>query len=411
MTHSGTLAPVAGAPARSILVDGRATLTADAPRGPLRVVHVGSFPPRACGIATYTRDVAESVALRLGVGYDVVAVEDERGAYRYERPPLGRIVRDEPGSYVEAARAVNRSGAQVVDLQHEYGLFGGPSGEDVLRFLERLGPRVVTTLHTTLPQPEPELRRVTQEIAARSAGLVVLAHSARDILEAHYGIPRAWVRVIPHGVPTFEPGEPVRRRAKERLGLAGRTVLSTFGLLGRGKGIEEALRALPAIVALDPTVVYVVAGATHPGVLREEGETYRESLRALVDELGLARHVRFDNRYLPYELVIRYLEATDVYVMAYHGRHQVVSGTLAYALGAGRAVVATPFTFAREVLPGGRGLLVPFADAPAIANAVCRLLAQPEERAAIERRAYALGRRWQWPQVAGEYGLAFEQVA
>jgi len=355
--------------------------------------------------------VARAVARCAGADYQLIAVEDRAGAFDYARPVLARIARDDPGTGLRAAAAVNKSNADVVDLQHEYGLFGGPAGADLLGFLEHVRKPVVTTFHTALPDPDPTFRRVTREISARSARVVVLAQAGADILARHYGIERRHIHLIPHGVPNIRWGDDARRAAKARLGLDGRMVLCTFGLLGRGKGIEETLRALPAVIEADPSVVYVVAGVTHPAVVRHEGEAYRESLAALVAELGLSEHVRFENRYLRIDEIVRYLEATDVYIMAYYNPDQVVSGTLAYAVGAGRAVVATPFTYAREVLADGRGMIVPFADARALADAVRHLLTRPEERAAIERRAFAATRGWQWPRVGELYhGLCRDAI-
>jgi glycosyltransferase involved in cell wall biosynthesis len=240
---------------------------------------------------------------------------------------------------------------------------------------------------------------------------VVLAETAIGILERDYGVERRKVTVVPHGVPATPIGEDARDRAKRDFGLRGKTVLSTFGLLSRGKGIEETLRALPAIVAEHPDVVYVVAGATHPGVVRSEGESYRDSLHEMVADLDIGDHVVFLNRYLSLEDVVRLLVASDVYVMAYHNPDQIVSGTMAYALGAGRAVVATPFLYAKEVLAQGRGRIVPFRDSLAVSGAVRELLDRPEERAAMERRAFAYTRAWQWPAVGRRYAQIYREVA
>jgi glycosyltransferase involved in cell wall biosynthesis len=387
------------------IVPPRERLDARPPRRVERaaVVHVGSFPPRACGIATYTADVAEAVAGATGQPYAVVAADDGDGALRYGPQVMATLRLGDPASYVRAAGAVNAGDAAVVSIQHEYGLFGGPYGADLLLFLDHVQRPVVTTLHTTLPDPAPELRRITRALAARSARLVVLADSGAEILQRDYGIGGPKVRVVPHGVPTVPWGEPHRRAAKAAWGAQDRLVLSTFGLLGRGKGIEEAILALPHIVARHPSVLYLVAGRTHPGVLRHEGEAYRNELQARVRSLGLSGHVRFEDRYLALEEIVQLLLATDVYLMAYQHRDQVVSGTLAYALGAGRAVVATPFTYAAEVLPPDRGVLVPFGNAPAIARAVSGLLAQPERRAALEAAAYRLGCSWRWPRIGQRY--------
>jgi glycosyltransferase involved in cell wall biosynthesis len=381
-----------------------------APPRPPKVIHVGSFPPRACGIATYTRDVAAAVMHNTSLSGRVIAVEDVAGAYPYGRRVVGRIVQGDRLSYRAAARIVNRSDADVVSLQHEFGLFGGPAGAWLLDFLDAVDRPVVATLHTTLPNPDPDVLRTTRAIAERSARLVVLARTGVDILARVYGVDPQRIEVIPHGVPTIRFGEAARRAAKERLALGGRTVLSTFGLIGAGKGIEDVIRAMPAIAAEDPRALYLVIGATHPTVVRHEGERYREMLVALAESLGVAEHVRFDNRYLSLREVVSYLEATDYYLMAYRNPDQIVSGTLAYALGAGRVAVATPFLYAREVLAGGRGVLVPFGEPTAIADAVVGLVRRPEERSAIEGRAYGYSRGWQWPSVGRRYVEAYERV-
>jgi glycosyltransferase involved in cell wall biosynthesis len=377
----------------------------------LRLVHIGSFPPRACGIATYTEDVAAALASAIRVPDHVVAVEDGDESLSYGRPLLARIQRDDEASYRAAAAAINASGATLVNLQHEYGLFGGDHGRYLLALLERLELPVVTTLHTTLPNPEVGLRDVTRRIARHSARLVVLARAGAEILTSDYGISPQHLDHIPHGVPPVPWGERYRRQAKADWAMTGRTVLATFGLIGRGKGIDDVIEALPRLVAADPSLLYVVAGRTHPGVVRHEGETYRAALEARVAELGLRAHVRFENRYLSRSEVVRLLQAAEVYLMAYHNPDQVVSGTLAYALGAGRAVVATPFTHAREVLAHGAGILVPFADSSAIAAAVECLITRPELRARIERTAYETARSWQWPNIGLRYAQLFREAA
>ncbi len=382
----------------------RAELTA------LDIAYVGSYPPRKCGIATFTHDLLTAIEEADSALSTVVAVNDRTGGYDYDWRVKVQIDRDDLASYIRAAQILNRMPIQLVNVQHEYGLFGGAWGDYLLLFYRRLERPVVTTLHTTLPNPDPTLRRVTREIALRSRQVVVLARAAVDILARDYGIPRRKIRVLPHGVPTVQRWSGLREQRKAEMGCAGRKILSTFGLINPNKGIEYVLRALPEVIEAHPEVLYLVIGETHPGVRYHSGESYRESLLELCRELGIEEHVAFVDRYLTRDDLVRYLELTDVYLMPYLNPHQIVSGTLAYALGAGKAVVATPFVYAREVLADGRGVIVPFRDSAAIARAVVELLGDPERLLALEERAYAYTRSWTWPAVGRQYLSLFREV-
>lgn len=384
-----------------------------------QVAILSSFPPRECGIATFTRDLMGAIEsaphlgnfARLTGGVPWVIAMNEAGqTYEYGSQVRTTIDRDTREQYRQAAEYVNASGrTQVVSIQHEYGLFGGEYGEYLLDFLDAVKRPVVVTMHTVLERPDPKLRLVTEQLINKSAAVVVLAESARAILETYY--PRAnldKVNFIPHGTPSVRR-EPTARYKRE-LGLDGYTVLSTFGLLGPDKGIEYAIRALPDIVARHPDVVYLVLGQTHPGQRKHAGESYREMLLSLVDELGLRDHVRFYNRYLSMTELLRFLQATDIYVMPYLNPHQIASGTLAYAVACGKAVVATPFVYAREMLGEGRGLLARFRDAPSIATAANDLLDTPALKEQVELAAYNHGRRMHWPAVGVSYGRLYRRV-
>lgn len=360
---------------------------------------LASYPPRECGIATFTFDLASAIPGR----WSVIAMDEPRGLRVYGPEVRRRIARDDPTQYVQAAEWVNRSDIGLINLQHEFGLFGGTRGEYLLRFLERVDCPVLTTLHTVLPSPDDVTRRVTRQLIDNSAGVVVQTQTALALLRRHYGSWGDKIAVIPHGIPAIPHSPAKRADMKKTLGLNGRTLLATFGLINPGKGIEYALRALPRVVARRPDLMYLVIGETHPGIRAQSGESYRRSLEALTRELGIQDHVRFVNRYLPLPEVIRYLTATDVYLMPYLEPNQIVSGTLAYALGAGRAVIATPFAYAREVLADDRGFLVPFRDSDAIGECVLRLLADEGYRQDMEARAYAYTRDWPWPEVARRY--------
>ncbi len=375
------------------------------------VAFLSSFPPRECGIATFTADLASAVDLARPQAppCQVIAINAPGRSYRYGPRVSWTIEQDSLESYRQAARTINNAPIQVVSIQHEYGLFGGEYGAYLLAFLRALTKPAVLTLHTVLEHPAPALRRVTEELAAHAAAIVVLAERARQILDEYYpAIDRAKVHFISHGTPAFRYESPTR--FKQELGLAGRTVLSTFGLLGPDKGIEYALAALPEVVRRHPDVLYLILGETHPVLRQQKGEAYRQMLEAKVAELGLQEHVRFENRYLTTEEVARFLQATDVYVIPYLNPYQIVSGTLSYAVACGKAIVSTPFVYAQELLSEGRGLLARFRDSASLAAAITTLLDRPELRAQIERAAYQYGLRMHWPGVGRAYARLFEQV-
>lgn len=365
---------------------------------------LASFPPRPCGIATFTADLAEAVdsASPLAQQSQVIAMNPGGSHYRYGPRVRWTIDRDDIQSYRRAAQALNRSRVQLVSIQHEYGLYGGEYGDYLLSFLRALDKPSLVTMHTVLECPEPAMRRVTEELVAEASAVVVLAERAKLILEEYYpGVDLEKVHFIPHGTPSVEykPTAPFKRT----LGLESRTVLATFGLLGPDKGIEYALAALPEIVKRYPDVLYLVLGETHPELRRHSGEAYREMLEAKVAELGLQQHVHFHNQYLNKMDLLHYLRATDIYVIPYLNPYQIVSGTLSYAVACGKTVVSTPFIHAQELLSEGRGLLARFRDSASLATAITTLLDQPELRARMEKAAYISGKRMHWPAVGRAY--------
>jgi glycosyltransferase involved in cell wall biosynthesis len=381
----------------------------------LRLGVLSTYPPREDGIATYTRDLLRAIRAADGATDPSVAAITEPGAH-YRYPPEVRhiIIQGEAGDYVAAMRALAGDGAQVLLLEHEFGLYG-----DLDPFLDLTPPLLaaaraaglplVTTLHTVHPEPHPRLRATLRRLCAQSAAVTVMAHTSAQPLRRVYGVDPARVAVIAHGVHAECDGD--HEEAQARLGVRGRTVLATFGLMHRNKGIDVALRALPAIVARHPGVVYLVAGETHPDVRQHEGEAYRDELVTLVAELGLGEHVRFMDRYLPLQEVFDVLRAADVYLLPYRDLTQASSGTLAYALGCGRAVVSTPFVYAQETLARGRGLLIEPESAASLAAAVNRLLEDGALRDDMRARALAYGREMTWARVGARFAALLRRVA
>jgi len=372
------------------------------------VAYVSTYPPRECGIATFTKDLVNAVdELHEFKSRIVVAINEKETIYNYDRRVKFQIERDSSEDYVQAARYVNSSKADLVNLQHEFGLFGGEWGEYVTMFLENLQKPVVTTLHTVIPDFELRGQTILKHIAHRSAAIVVITKTALQLLE-NYDIKRRKINVIPHGCPDvpFIASEKV----KPSLGLGGRIVLSTFGLINRGKGIEYAIKALPSIVEKEPRVIYIVIGETHPEVRKIEGERYRMKLMKLVDKLQLGRHVRFHNRFLSKLELMRYLQATDIYISPYITPNQVSSGTLVYALGVGRAIISTPYLHAREVLANGRGIFCKFRDPNSIAKSIDTLLRNEVLTRKMEKKAYEYSRRFVWSNVAKRYVGLFKQI-
>jgi len=318
-----------------------------------------------------------------------------------------RVRRDERADYVQAARALAAC-VDLVSIQHEYGIWGGDDGAYVLDFVRALNVPAVATLHTILRAPTLRQRTVLTELIAGVEATVVMSRSAAALLTSAYGVDPRRLDVIPHGVPNLPLADPAT--IKPTLGLEGRDVILSFGLLGPGKGYELAIDALPAVVAAHPTACFVVVGATHPGLLQREGEAYREGLVARVAALGMAGHVQFVDRFVGRVELTRWLEAADVFVTPYPNLEQIVSGTLSYAMCAGRAIVSTPYAYAAELLAGGRGILVPPGSPARFAAALNEVLGDDALRAATGRRAYEHSRRMIWSEVGAEYRRLFERV-
>jgi len=374
------------------------------------IIFTADYPPRQCGIATFTFDLRAAVASVAEEQYrcGVVAISDVPEGYRYPGDVRFEIRESMLADYRMAAEFVNISDAAVVSLQHEYGIFGGRYGSHVLAMLQGLRRPVVTTLHTVLKDPQDGQRRVLKEVCRLSSRVVVMAERAREFLTGIYDVDPGKIVLIPHGIPDVPFIDPAFY--KDKFGVEGRPVVLTFGLLGPGKGIEFVIRALPAVVKEFPDVVYMVVGATHPHVRRTGGEAYRNGLHQLARELGVERNVVFQNRFVELGELCEFLGAADAYVTPYLAEAQIVSGTLAYALGTGNAIVSTPYWYAQELLADGRGRLVPFKDPDAIAEQLLNLLGNDLERDAIRKRAYQHSRDMIWKVVGQNYLDVFEDV-
>lgn len=377
--------------------------------GPTHIAFIGNSLPRRCGIATFTTDLCHAVAAsRAGIETEIVAMTDHGHAYDYPCEVSIQIGDDRLEDYAHAAETLNAGGADVVSLQHEFGIFGGAAGSHILTLLSRLTMPVVTTFHTVLAEPAPAQRSAMNRIIEISSKIIVMAEKGRELLRSVYDVPADKIEIIPHGIPDFAFVEP--DAAKAKFGFSGRTVLLTFGLLSPNKGIEVMIDAMPSILKSQPDAVYVVLGATHPNLVRDQGEAYRESLVARVRQLGIEDHVVFLDRFVDKATLLDFISMCDVYVSPYLTEAQMTSGTLAYSFGLGKPVVSTPYWHAQELLADNRGILVPFGDARAIGREIAALLTDETRRQAMRKRAYATSRSMTWERTADRYLEVFEST-
>jgi glycosyltransferase involved in cell wall biosynthesis len=374
-----------------------------------RIAFIGNYMPRQCGIATFTTDLCEALAAEYaGTTCIALPVNDTEAGYDYPGRVRFELTEKDIESYRRAADFLNINNVDLVCLQFEYGIFGGKAGSHILALLRELRMPLVTTLHTILNKPDPDQRRVLEEVASLSDRLVVMSARGSEFLQEVYHVPREKIDLIPHGIPDVPFVDPSFN--KDLFGVEGKTVLLSFGLLSANKGIETVISALPAIVARYPDLVYIVVGATHPHVIQHEGETYRLSLQWLAQEKGVESHVIFYNRFVSLEELVEFISAADIYITPYLNVQQITSGTLAYTVGAGKAVISTPYWYAEELLSEGRGLLVPFRDPEALAERVISLLGNEAERHAMRKRAYMYGRAMIWPEVSRRYMESFDRA-
>ncbi|MFZ2492927.1 MAG: glycosyltransferase family 4 protein [Thermoanaerobaculia bacterium] len=372
-----------------------------------RVAFLGNHLPRKCGIATFTTDLSNAVAAAdPALDCFVLAMNDGGRHYQYPDRVRFEVPAGDIAAYARAADFLNVNAVDVISVQHEYGIFGGKAGGHVLSLLRALRMPIVTTLHTVLAKPDLHQRRAMDEIVLLSDRLVVMTSAGADLLRDVHGVPGEKVDVIPHGIPDVPFSG-----SKSRLGVEGRPVILTFGLLSPDKGLEYVIDALPAILAHYPETVYIVLGATHPHIIEYHGETYRLMLEERAKRLGVGGSVIFHNRFVSASELSEFLAAADFYVTPYLNPEQITSGTLAYALGAGKAVISTPYPYARELLAEGRGILVEWRDSPAIAAEIVGLMDDPEKNMAMRRSADAYGRNMRWPAVASAYLETFERAS
>ncbi len=372
-----------------------------------KIAFVGDHLPRKCGIATFTADLMSAVAIAHPQSQCFcVSVNDLKEGYDYPEVVRFEIEEQDLSSYLRAADFLNISNVDIVCLQHEFGIYGGPAGGHILAFLRELRMPVVTTLHTVLLEPRPDQRRVMKEILSLSTRVVVMAERGRQMLRDIYDAPAEKIDLIAHGIPDIGFVDPTY--FKDQFGVEGKIVLLTFGLLSPGKGIEYVLNALPEILKQFPDVVYICLGATHPNVLRDHGEAYRVSLEMLCKKSKIEKSVIFYNDFVELDALKEFIGAADLYITPYLNESQITSGTLAYTFGSGKAVISTPYWHAAELLAEDRGVLVPFADAPAIAREVISLLGDDTRRHAIRKAAYRMGREMIWSNIAQLYMSSFE---
>ena len=373
----------------------------------MNIAFLSTYPPRECGLATFTQDlVLQLIKIPAVSNTRIVAVSND--AIPYESIVMAELDQYGRSSYRETADRINRSKIDLLVVEHEYGIYGGESGEYLLELINHLKIPFVTTLHTVLSSPLEKQRKILHELGQKSEKMITMARNTVDLLVGVYGIDPAKIEVIHHGVPNIAMKS--RESLKKENGITGRPVISTFGLLGPGKGLEYGIDAIALVAKKQKDVLYLILGQTHPAIVKESGEAYRQGLEEKVRRLGLTDNVRFVNKYLTKEEIVRNLKMSDIYMTPYLNKDQAVSGTLAYAAGYGRVIVSTPYSYAREMLSGGRGLLTEFHDAGSIARQIEFVLSHPEEKLLMEQRTLEIGKTMMWKTVAEHYMALFTGI-
>lgn len=374
----------------------------------MTIINLGTYPPKQCGIATFSQDLRNGLEL-CGQKVEVISISDSSIPYQYGSEVKFTIRQEEKSDYYHAAQYINKqSQANMVIIQHEYGIFGGPDGEYILGLAKKLNKPYIVITHTVLPSPKRHPQSILHRLCSNAAAVVCMTKRSARLLSDMYSIPSSLIHVISHGVPEFTRNEPAE--LKEKYGLQGKTIISTFGLLGPGKGLEMGIKALVPLVKTYPDILYLILGQTHPVLKAREGESYRQMLQNLVNELGLQSHVRFVNKFLDDDELNDYLNLTDIYLSPYPNRDQAVSGTLAFAAGAGKAIVSTAYAYALEILGNGRGLLALENNPEQIAKLLGKIIANPSLKKSLEENAYQLGRTWSWPNIGRQYCSLFSAL-
>lgn len=372
-----------------------------------KIAFVGNYLPRHCGIATFTYDLYHAVANQYPQSeYLVTAITERNQSFDYPPEVRFEIIKQDINTYQKAADFLNFNNVDVVCIQHEYGIFGGVEGSHILALMRNLRMPIVTTLHTILSEPNPNQKRVMKDITSYSSRLITMTEKGKVFLKEIYDVSEEKIDLIPHGIPDMPFVDP--NFYKDRFGVEGKYVLLTFGLLSPGKGIEYVLKALPKVISKFPNLVYIVLGATHPNIIKEYGESYRMSLERLAHDLGIKKNVIFYNRFVDSEELKEFIGAADIYITPYLNKAQITSGTLSYSFGCGKAVISTPYWHAEELLSDERGVLVPFADSEAIADAIINLLENEPKRHSMRKKAYMLGREMVWSNIAHLYVSSFQ---
>jgi len=371
------------------------------------IAFLSTYPPRECGLATFTQDLVLQLNENQSTSKNrIIAVSN--ASFQYDDEVKLELLQNDRSSYIQMASKLNNSDIELLVIEHEYGIYGGERGEYLLELIYNLQIPFVTTLHTVLPKPDYKQRYIVNALGQKSKKIITMAKNTISILNNVYGIDPAKIEVIHHGVP-YIPMQS-REKLKAESGLAGRPVISTFGLLSPGKGLEYGVDAIAQVAKKHKDVLYYILGKTHPAIEQESGESYRQSLATMVAQLGIESNVSFVNKYLTKEEIIRYLQLSDIYLTPYLGKDQAVSGTLAYAVGYGRVIVSTPYSYAQEMLSQGRGMLADFKNSESLASCIEYVLDNPEEKAQMEQKTYEIGKEMMWQHVVQKYKDLFTSV-